>query len=48
MKIRAPISSEFREGMLRAEVNGFQHNTFIGPDLLAGHFGLIEQRRAAA
>ena len=30
--LRAPIRLEFREGMLRAEVNGFQHNTFIGAD----------------
>jgi hypothetical protein len=32
MGVRGPISIDFREGMLRAEVNGFQHNTFIGPD----------------
>jgi hypothetical protein len=32
MKIRAPIFVEFRDGMLRAEVSGFQHNTFIGAD----------------
>lgn len=39
--LRAPIKLEFREGMLRAEVNGFQHNTFIGPDPAADLWRII-------